>query len=357
MASVAILGAGLLGRLLALQLCDDYDVHLYDKDKGDAEHSAAILAAAMLAPLAESVESGAEVMALGRYAQTLWPQLLEKLPDEVFFQQNGTLVVAFDQDRGSLENLRLNLKDQSYQTVAAHALQSYERGLNPRLRHGLFLPEEGQLDNRQLLRALAKVLVDKVQWHTQADIEEQEGSFSVNGAALPRFDHVIDCRGVGAKTSDSELRGVRGEVLRLYAPDVTLNRPVRLMHPRYPIYIAPKQNHIFVVGATQLESEDQRQPTVRSALELLSACFSLHSGFAEAEILEMRAGLRPAYADNEPRISQQGRVIRVNGLYRHGYLLSPAVSLAVVQLLKFGEVSPEITQCLPELWQACAQVA
>ena len=159
----------------------------------------------------------------------------------------------------------------------------------------------------------------------------------VNAKALTEFDLVIDCRGMGLQADDVSkfaLRGVRGEVVRVHAPDVTLNRPVRLMHPRYPIYIAPKENHHFVIGATQLESEDSRKPTVRSALELLSACFSVHSGFAEAEIISMDAGLRPAYVDNHPKIVQTGNRIVVNGMFRHGYLLAPIVVKACKNLIQ-----------------------
>ena len=64
---------------------------------------------------------------------------------------------------------------------------------------------------------------------------------------------------------------------------------------------------------------------MRSALELLSAAFALHAGFAEAEILELCTGLRPAFADNLPRIEWDGGVLRVNGLYRHGFLIAPAL--------------------------------
>ena len=68
-------------------------------------------------------------------------------------------------------------------------------------------------------------------------------------------------------------------MIRLHAPEVSLRRPVRLMHPRYPLYIAPKPDHVFVIGATEIESEDTSPASVRSTLELLSAAYSLHSGF------------------------------------------------------------------------------
>ena len=152
--------------------------------------------------------------------------------------------------------------------------------------------------------------------------------FFENCSAEPNttdYDYIVDCRGLGAKTALSDLRGVRGEVVRLRAPEVKLNRPVRLMHPRYPIYIVPKPNNEFVIGATEIESQSKKPMTVRSAMELLSAAYTVHSGFAEAEIIDMQAGLRPSLPDNRPLVEQKGKQIVINGLYRHGYLLAPKV--------------------------------
>ncbi|VAW45476.1 Glycine oxidase ThiO [hydrothermal vent metagenome] len=337
---VAILGAGLVGRLLALSLKDSVNVELFDQDDGSGEHSAAYLAAAMLAPLSESADATKEVMQLGEWALTRWPSLLKKLDTTVFFQQTGSLVVAFEQDMGNLDQFKQRLKGDDFQAVSEAQIQDLEPELNPRLTRGVYLPHEGQLDNRALLASLRQTLdnSEQVIWHHNACIT-RSGQFVLNNGQsldLSDFDWVIDCRGFGQKSEQNQhnkaksstipnLRGVRGEVLRLQAPDVQLNRPVRLMHPRYPIYITPKENGIFVVGATQIETEDDRQPTVRSALELLSACFSVHSGFAEAEILEIASGIRPAYLDNEPKIVIQDKVININGLFRHGFLLAPAM--------------------------------
>ena len=346
---IAILGAGLVGRLLALSLKDEFAIELFDQDDGQGQQSAAYLAAAMLAPLSESADASKEIMALGELALTRWPSLLKKLDNPVFFQQAGSLVVAFEQDEGNLEQFKQRLKGDEFEVVSSQKIHELEPGLNPRLKRGVYLPCEGQLDNRELLAALETTLKahalthPNFTWHSHAFITRSEQTFLNNGQPLngSAFDWVIDCRGFGQKQEQNQqgnhessselcpkipnLRGVRGEVLRLKAPDVQLNRPVRLMHPRYPIYITPKEKGIFVVGATQIETEDDREPTVRSALELLSACFSVHSGFAEAEILEIAAGIRPAYLDNEPKIVVQENIININGLFRHGFLLAPAM--------------------------------
>jgi ABC-type polar amino acid transport system ATPase subunit len=139
-------------------------------------------------------------------------------------------------------------------------------------------------------------------------------------------DWVFDCRGLGARQEWKALRGVRGEVIRLHAPEVTLQRPTRLIHPRYPIYIAPKPDHVFVIGATEIETEDLSPASVRSTLELLSAAYTVHSGFAEARILEISTQARPTLANNLPAIRQLGaRTLQINGLYRHGFLIAPAM--------------------------------
>ena len=121
---------------------------------------------------------------------------------------------------------------------------------------------------------------------------------------------------------------------RVYAPEVELSRPVRLLHPRYPLYIAPKENHIFVIGATQIESESQAPASVRSGLELLSALYAVHPAFGEANLLELATGLRPTLNHHNPeiRFNRERRLIEVNGLFRHGFMISPAVTGAAVRL-------------------------
>jgi glycine oxidase len=88
-----------------------------------------------------------------------------------------------------------------------------------------------------------------------------------------------------------------------------------------------------MVGATMVESASRSAVTARSALELLSAVWTLNPAFGEAEIIEMGAHLRPAFPDNLPAWQRDGKIWRVNGLYRHGFLLSPFVAQRVADLV------------------------
>ena len=136
---------------------------------------------------------------------------------------------------------------------------------------------------------------------------------------------MFDCTGYQARVHFPDLRGVRGESIYLHAPDVRITRPIRLLTPRYPVYIVPLPDNIYIVGASEIESEDESPISVRSSLELLTAVYSLHPGFAEARILETCVGIRPALPSNLPQVKTKPGLTAINGLYRHGFLLLPAM--------------------------------
>ena len=321
--NIAVVGFGLAGRLAALELSKSHHVTVFEASDEHTQNSAGKVAAAMLAPLAESVLCEADLAIMGLNSLKRWPEIISELEGDVFFQQQGTLVVAHQQDKGDLQSFTQRIKPiagHCAQVLNAQQIAKLEPELANRFNQGVFLPCEGQIDNQAFYKASFSMLNKrKVKFVFNQRVSIKNGE--INNRA---FDYIIDCRGLGAK-ADKPLRGVRGEVARLQAPEVNLTRPVRLMHPRYPIYIAPKPNNEYVIGATEIESDDGGPATVRSTLELLSAAYTVHSGFAEARLLNIQTGLRPAFSDNRPVVLKKGNVISINGLYRHGYMLAPAL--------------------------------
>ena len=326
MPEVAIVGAGLMGRLIGWQLVKrGTDVTLYEQTPRHAPASAAHVAAAMLAPTSELPDSDDAVFAMGKQSLRAWPGMLDALG--VPYDISGSLLVAHGPDGPLLDKFFRSLgghAETEAQWLDGAGVAELEPALTGRFERGLYLPHEGWLDNRALLAAL-EGRCGTIHFGECVD----PADLSAEAARHDRDAFVVDCRGVAAGFSD--LRGVRGEAIRLHAPEVDLTRPVRLMHPRYQLYVAPRPGRHYVVGATQLESESTQATTVRSALELLSAAFALHPGFAEAEITELCAGLRPAYPDNLPRVEWHRGVLRVNGLYRHGFLIAPAVAQQAIE--------------------------
>ena len=344
---VLVLGAGLMGRLLALSLArSGHAVRIVDAGPADGSGSAARVAAAMLAPLAESAITEPSVVAMGRYSLQRWPDLIAGLARPVYFQRNGTLVVWHRQDAHEAQRFSGLLAQTCRalpglprpQSLDDRTLPELEPALAHRFHQGLYLPDEGQLDNRQLLQALTDSLAAlgvTVEWNRPLTLEQAQDIQAAQGG------WVLDCRGLGARgewqAPAQNLRGVRGEVARIHAPDVTLQRPTRLLHPRYPIYIAPKEDHLFVIGATEIESDDMSPASVRSTLELLSAAYAVHPGFGEGRILELCTHCRPTLPDNLPAVHEVApRVLQVNGLYRHGFMISPALLDAVLEWMEQG---------------------
>ena len=136
------------------------------------------------------------------------------------------------------------------------------------------------------------------------------------------------------------MRGVKGEMVVVKSAEVILNRPVRLLHPRFPLYIVPRGDGTFMLGATQIESSERKRPTLRSVVELLNAAYALHSAFAEAELLEVGVDARPAFPNNLPCIRRTSKRIYVNGLFRHGFILAPALARMTADLV-LEEKQPE----------------
>jgi glycine oxidase len=318
--SITVAGAGILGVWQALTLAKaGHKVRLVEASTKPFSQAASRWAGAMLAPDCEAESAPAVVRDLGREAMALWRSVYPGIVE------NGTLVVASARDQSELQ--RFARATERHRKVDESSIADLEPSLGGRFQAGLFFADEAHFDAMAALGYLLE------------DAKRAGVAFSCGEKWLDACEGLtIDCRGFSARDDLKDLRGVRGERLVVRSTEVALRRPVRLLHPRQPIYVVPQGDGRFVVGATVVEREDDGPMTVRSALELLGSAYALHPAFAEAEVLDMGAGVRPAFPDNVPRIeiADEGRLIRVNGAYRHGFLLAPVLAAAVEHFLATG---------------------
>ncbi|MCV2886223.1 FAD-dependent oxidoreductase [Aestuariibacter sp. AA17] len=336
---VGVIGAGICGRSVALMLRHiaavshtRMRISLFD-GQGVGPHALmncpSAVAAGMLAPYSEASVSHKWLIEAGSRALALWPSWVEQLDRPSLLSQSGTAVVAHPQDKRELHDFsdRLMQVEEGDMSCLAPLPQSLTSQFAGRFNDALFLHEEAHVNVPDLLTIMADRISDaaNIDSHCMAvqSIDQELAVVTLGNGERITFDYLIDCRGLGAKSDHPDLRGVRGEVLTVHAPEVNYEHMIRLMHPRYCLYLVPRPDNVYVLGATMLESEDKGPVTVRSALELLSALYSIDKGFSEACVLSMRAECRPAFPDNQPRIATFGRTITINGLYRHGILLSP----------------------------------
>lgn len=335
--NIGIAGAGLLGRLLAFQLARaGHSVEVFDPaPDAQARGAAGWTAAGMLSPVAELECADSRVFNLGLRSLALWPQLLAQLEQPVQFSQDGSLLLAHRGDEGAARRV-VDLLDRKApagyapQALAPAALRELEPAVQGPA-HAWLLPCEGRVHSVQAMEALAAVQGVNWNWAQRVDRVEP-GVFHVNGRAQS-FDWVFDARGTGARP-ELPVRGVRGEIFWLHAPGVRLRRPLRLLHPRHRVYLVPREGDLVVVGASEIESEDRSPVSLRSTVELLAAAHSVMPELAEARVVHSETNLRPALPDNLPRVEVEPGLTRINGLFRHGWLIAPAlVEDAIVSVM------------------------
>ncbi len=322
---VTVVGAGIFGLWQAFEMARRGHRVVLCESMPEAESGGASrFAGAMLAPYCETESADRIVEDMGLEGLRQW-----RAADSGVVA-NGSLVLAAPRDQRELQ--RFARMTRCHRSLERAEIDRLEPGLGGRFERALYYEAEAHFSPRPALNRLA----DQVRGfggriELSSPVQEPLWQSASSAGA------VIDCRGIAAKSALGGLRGVRGEMAVVRAPDVALTRPVRLLHPRFPIYVVPWGEGIHMIGATMVEREDASPVTVRSALELLGTACAIHPAFGEAEIVELSAGVRPAFADNLPRIVASGRRIAVNGVYRHGFLLAPVLAAAAADLLETGE--------------------
>ncbi|MDX8348608.1 FAD-dependent oxidoreductase [Cognatiyoonia sp. IB215446] len=319
-----ILGGGVCGLAIAAELTRrGARVTVMDSHGAPGEHACSWWAGGMLAPDCEGVSAGQVVVRKGRIAADWWET------NGVNVIRQGTLVVALGRDQSELATFAKRVS--KAQMLDRKSLSALEPHLAEHFSKALFIEDEAHLDPRIALMTL------------HAQLSQHVARFNGEGQGQGQGQgQVIDCRGLAASDKLPDLRGVKGEMLMVRSRDVTLARPVRLLHPRFPLYIVPRGDGVFMLGATQIESTDRHHAKLRSVMELMSAAYALHPAFGDAELLQIGVDARPAFPDNQPRIRKFEGRIYANGLFRHGFLLAPALAQMTADLVLTGKI--------PEVW-------
>lgn len=325
MTRVVIAGAGIAGLTCALAFAERHcRVEIYERAETLGASACSRFAGGMLAPWCELESAEPVVAALGAEAISYWQA---HHPET---RQCGSLVLAQGRDLPELD--RFARRTHHYDWVDGDRLATLEPALAGRFRKGLFFAEEAHLDPRRALPALAqKLTMSGVTIRLGTDALRQEADADI----------FVDCRGLMARDRMMALRGVKGEMLLVRAPEIALSRPIRLLHPRIPLYIVPRSDGLYMIGATMIESEDRRI-TAQSLVDLLNGAYALHPAFAQAEIVEIGCDLRPSLPDNLPRLRRRGATLSVNGLYRHGFLLAPALAARAAAVMLDNAFYPEV---------------
>jgi len=325
---VVIIGAGVAGLTAAAEfIANGHEVTVIARSAQIGDDCCSWLAGGMLAPWCEGESAEEPVVRLGQEAISWWERHVSGV------KRDGTLVLSHMRDRSEIS--RFSRRTTAFEVIDQDRIDALEPDLAGRFRQGLFFAGEGHLDPRKALAELAENLKKQgVAFRLGTDVNDAQFDADI----------IIDARGLAARDALPNLRGVKGEMLLIRSRDINLSRPVRLLHPRISLYIVPRGDGVHMVGATMVESDQRGHISVRSTLEMLSAAYALHPAFGEAEILETGVDARPAFANNLPRVERRGKTIFINGLYRHGFLLSPVTARMAVEVATNPQAQPEFME-------------
>lgn len=314
-ADVAIVGAGPMGLVTALMCAlAGVKVVVYER-QSDFTGSPAWNGAGLMAPDCEADSADATVVDLGRRSLELWPTLASCV------NMRGALV---------LPNRRMPTALDDYSTFVSHydwlgptEIAIIEPVLAGAYSRGMFFSSAAHVDPRllfgelrdRLLAAGGEIVFDWIG--------------TVDGLDA---DRVVDTRGLSARDRFPGLHAVTAEMAMVRCHSVELNRPIRLLQNRHSLYVIPRGTGSYAIGTTTVD-DGRSGVSVRSAGELMTHAVSLLPAFAEAEVLEFRAGLLPLLANGVPKVSVGDRIIAVNGLFRYGWMLAPAIAEDLVRVI------------------------
>lgn len=321
---IAVIGAGVMGLSASAVLSDIAHIDLYEPQNLPAKN-ASYIAGGMLAPYAELEHMPRSYIPACLESIEFWNKLQHEQELDLGFSQTGSLVLAHPQDRYIRERLITHIKQPSEARPLNHVdLKALEPQISEQFSDAIFLPHEAYLNPQKASGALCTHIKERGVCFINKKVQPED--------LTQKYDSVIDARGYSAAIHQSKLRAVKGELLIVENTEFHLERPVRIMHPRYPLYIVPRGEGLFMIGATIIESADEGI-SLRSSMELMSALYTLHPSFGEARILDMQSGLRPSYDDNLPRIINDKNIISANGLYRHGWLMAPMMAKIIKDII------------------------
>jgi glycine oxidase len=370
-ADVAIVGGGIIGLAIAWRARQRGLSVLLLERRGIGE-GASPVAAGMLAPVAEVEfgEAGRRVLDMGLRSAGMWPDFAAELQEltgvEVGFRRTGTLMVAGDGDeRRELERQLAFRQSLGVRAIRLRPSEARERepALAPTLRLALEAPDDHSVDPRLAVASLRRACeLSGVQIFEQEPVsalavhrsgERVEGVRLAQGAACAAGQVVLATgawSGVISGLPESAavpVRPVKGQTLRLRDPSGPglVRRAVRSQG----VYLVPRDDGRFVLGATMEERGFELEATAGAAYELLRQAHLVVPGVSELFVEELCVGLRPGTPDNAPIIGggAYDGLIWATGHYRNGILLTPLTAALVADVLTGEPAEPLLSMCEP----------
>lgn len=353
-----IVGAGVIGLALARSLHKKAGGSITVVDRRDPGLEASYAAAGMLAPQAEA-DSPDEFFRFCRASNAIYPDFASSLMDEtgvdIGFDDSGTLYLALNEH--DLSELSRRYEWQSGAGLRVEHLTSDETRqvepfVSPDTLGSLFFPEDRQVDNRELVRALVRYAdLHGIEMLPECDIVEIRETAEGSAAAVSSQGQVFSAgtvviatgawtsliRGAGPETGLPEIKPVRGQM----AGFRTAKRLFRKVIYSARGYLVPRSDGRILAGATTEHAGFENGVTDEGIGAVVEAAYEISPSLAGLRIEEKWSGLRPYSMTERPfigMVGSSGNIFAAVGHYRNGILLAPLTAEILAERIVTGAV-------------------
>ena len=345
---ILIIGGGVVGLAIAIELKrQGAKVTVVSKDFTQAASHAA---AGMLAPLAEKLVSGPmlDLCLRSRWLYPEWTQKLEELTGiETGYLPCGILAPTYSEPKAIAEDDRAVWLDRA-------AIKLYEPGLSDRVAGGWWYPEDGQVDNRSLMRSLLQAAqtlgIELNEGVSVKAIQQKQGRVDgvlTDVGQLTAQQYVLAAGSWSSQLMPLPVRPVKGQMLALRMPQ-KLHQPFPLQRILYGegVYLVPRQDGRLIVGATVEEVDWTPFNTPQGIQSLLAKTTELYPAAADWQIEEFWWGFRPGTPDELPILGRSAceNLFLATGHYRNGILLAPITASLMADLILEQKSDPLLAE-------------
>ncbi|WP_019505333.1 glycine oxidase ThiO [Pleurocapsa sp. PCC 7319] len=346
---ILIIGGGIIGLAIAIELKrQGAKVTVISKDFVQAAGNAA---AGMLAPMAEKITSPPmlDLCLRSRWLYPGWTQKLEELTGvETGYLPCGILAPVYSEPESISET------DNNAVWLDKQAIQLYQPGLGDRVVGGWWYPEDGQVDNRCLMRSLlqaAQTLGVEIQEGVSVKaIQQKQGRVNEVLTDLGQIEaeqYVLAAGSWSSQLLPLPVRPVKGQMMSLKMPQ-KLHQPFPLQRVLYGenIYLVPRQDGRLIVGATVEEVNWTPFNTPKGMQSLLNKATELYPAVADWQIEEFWWGFRPGTPDELPILGRSAckNLFLATGHYRNGILLAPITASLSAELILEEKSDPLLAE-------------